>query len=124
MKLIPLKLSVSDSVKHIKESLGEKGFTLFCDIDHKANADGVELDMPASRVLIFGNPVAGTKLMQKDITMSIDLPLRLAIVDKDGQTMMIHQTTEDYCKNHQLENHPLLEKIETLYSTLAFEVGE
>ncbi len=82
---------MSESAEQIKKSLKEKCFTLFCDVDHRANADSVGLSMPASRVLIFGNPVAGTKLMQKDITMSMDLPLRLAIFDKDGQTVLMHQ---------------------------------
>ena len=123
MKQIPLKLSVSESVEHIKKSLKEKGFTLFCDIDHQANAGSVDLDMPASRALIFGNPVAGTRLMQKDITMSLDLPLRLAIVDNNGQTILIHQTTEDYSQNYQVDGHPVLEKIESLFSALVTELN-
>jgi uncharacterized protein (DUF302 family) len=114
---------VPESVDRIKESLKEKGFTLFCDVDHQANANSVDLEMPASRVLIFGNPVAGTKLMQRDIAMSLDLPLRLAIVDKDEQTMLIHQTTQDYCRNYQVENHPILEKIESLFAALASEIN-
>ena len=123
MKQIPLKKSVSESAKHIKNSLQEKGFALFCDIDHQANAGSVDLDMPASRALIFGNPVAGTKLMQKYINMSFDLPLRLAIVDNNGQTMLIHQTTEDYCHNYQVKGHPVLEKIESLFSVLVTELN-
>jgi uncharacterized protein (DUF302 family) len=123
MKQIPLKLSVSESTEHLKKSLQEKGFTLFCDIDHQANADSVDLDMPASRVLIFGNPVAGTKLMQKDISMSLDLPLRFAIVDDNGQTTLIHQTTEDYCQSYQVKGHPVLEKIESLFAALVAELN-
>jgi len=58
MKKIPLELSVSESAERIKASLSleEQGFTLFCDVDHRANAHGVDLEMPASRALIFGNP--------------------------------------------------------------------
>jgi uncharacterized protein (DUF302 family) len=123
MKHIPLKLSVPESADRIKKSLEEKGFTLFCDVDHQANADSVDLEMPASRAIIFGNPVAGTKLMQQDIAMSLDLPLRLAIVDNDGQTMLIHQTTEDYCRNYQVEKHPILENIESLFAALASELS-
>ena len=93
MKQVPLSLSVEEAATHLITSLQEKGFTLFCDVDHQANAESVDLALPASRVLIFGNPVAGTKLMQKDITMCFDLPLRLALVDKDGQTTLIHQTS-------------------------------
>jgi uncharacterized protein (DUF302 family) len=123
MKQIPLKLSVSESAELIKTSLQKKGFTLFSDIDHQANAKSVDLDMPASRVLIFGNPVAGTQLMKKDIAISLDLPLRLALVEKDGQTIFIHQTAYDYSNNYQVEDHPVLEKIEALYAALASELG-
>jgi len=123
MKQVPLSLPVNEAATHLIMSLQEKGFTLFCDVDHQANAESVDLALPASRALIFGNPVAGTKLMQKDITMSLDLPLRLALVDKDGQTILIHQTSEDYCENYQVEDHPVLEKIDALFTTLASELS-
>lgn len=123
MKQININLSVAEATEHLKKSLQEKGFTLFCDVDHQANAKSVDLDMPESRVLIFGNPVAGTKLMQKDIAMSLDLPLRLAIVDNNGETCFIHQTTEDYCKSYQLDNHPVLDKVESLFAALATELS-
>lgn len=123
MKKIKLDLSVSEAAEKLKISLLNKGFTLFADIDHQANAASVDLEMPASRALIFGNPEAGTKLMQKDIFMSLDLPLRLAIVEKDAQTILIHQTIEDYSKIYQVDNHPVLEKIKGLFSTLASELS-
>jgi len=122
MKKTKVNLSVSDTAEYLTRSLQEKGLRIFCDIDHQANAKGADLEMPASRVLIFGNPVAGTKLMQKDITMSLDLPLRLAIVDNDGETLIIHQTSEDYCMNYQVENHPVLKKVEELFATLVAEI--
>jgi len=123
MKQTPLKQSVLESTEQIKKTLQDKGFTIFCDIDHQANARSVDLDMPASRVLIFGNPQAGTKLMQKDITMSLDLPLRLSVIDNNGQTMLIHQTTDDYCKNYQIDGHPVMGKIETLFSVILAELN-
>jgi uncharacterized protein (DUF302 family) len=124
MKKVPLKLSVSESTEQVKTSLKGKGFTLFCDVDHQANAASVGMEMPASRVLIFGNPIAGTKLMQKDIAMSLDLPLRLAIFDNNEQTMLLHQTSEDFSRVYAVENHPVLENVETLFATLASELGK
>jgi len=73
-------------------------------------------------VLIFGNPLAGTKLMTNDITMSLDLPLRLAIIDKNGQTTLIHQTTDDFSNSYEVEGHPVLEKVADLYATLVSEL--
>jgi uncharacterized protein (DUF302 family) len=122
MKRIPLKLSVSESAERIKKSIESKGFTVFADIDHQANAKSVDLNLPASRVLIFGNPVAGTKLIQKDINMSFDLPLRLAVIQKGQQTVLIHQTAEDYEALYQVKDHPVLEKVESLFATLASEL--
>jgi uncharacterized protein (DUF302 family) len=122
VKKIPLKLSVLESAERLKRSIESKGFTVFADIDHQANAESVNLELPASRVLIFGNPVAGTKLMQKDISVGFDLPLRLALVEKDQQTILIHQTSEDYTNLYQLKGHPVLEKIESLFTTLASEL--
>ena len=123
MKEININDSVEVAIDQIKKSLDEKGFTLFCDIDHQENAKTVDLEMPASRTLIFGNPVAGTKLMQEDITASLDLPLRLAVVDKEGQTFLIHQGKADYASNYQLGDHPVLNKIEGLFATLADELS-
>ena len=122
MKKTKVNLSVSDAAMHLAKSIQEKGFKVFCDIDHQANASSVDLDMPASRVLIFGNPAAGTKLMQKDIAMSLDLPLRIAIVDKDGETLILHQTTEDYCREYNVANHPVLNKVEELFAALVSEM--
>ena len=123
MKQIKIKHSVTETTKRIKMSLEDKGFTLFSDIDHQENAKKADLNMPESRVLIFGNPIAGTKLMQKDITVSLDLPMRLAVVDDNGQTLLIHQTSDDFVANYQLENHPVLEKIEGLFNILASELS-
>jgi len=124
MKKTPLKYSVAEATDLIKKSLTDKGFTLFNDIDHQANAKSVDLEMPASRVIIFGNPVAGTKLMQKDISASLDLPIRLAVVDDNNQTLLIHQITEDFEANYLLKNHPILDKVEALFSTLSTELNE
>ena len=122
MKKIKIALSVADAAEHFTRSLKEKGFKIICDVDHQANANGVDLELPASRLLIFGNPAVGTKLMQQDLAMSLDLPLRLAIIDDAGQTLLIHHTSDDYCNNYQVENHPVLKGIEALFATLASEV--
>jgi uncharacterized protein (DUF302 family) len=122
MNQIQSNLSVDDSAEHLKKSLQEKGFTIFCDINHQSNAKDIDIEMPASRVIIFGNPMAGTKLMLEDINMSLDLPLRLALVEKDKKTYLIHQTSNDYTNNYNVANHPVLEKIEALFTALSTEL--
>ncbi len=123
MKQTLIKLSVAETTERLKKSLEEKGFTLFCDIDHQANAKTVQLDMPEARTLIFGNPVAGTRMMQQDITVSLDLPLRLAVVEQGGDSLLIHHTNDIFTTHYTLENHPVLEKIEGLFKTLVSELS-
>ena len=93
MKVIEVKSSVAEATTQLKNMLQEKGFTIFCEIDHKKNASDVGLEMPESRVLIFGNPEGGTKLMLNDIAISLDLPMRIAITESGtGATQLIYQT--------------------------------
>ena len=118
MKKVEVTPSVETAANYFIKTLQEKGFTIFCDVDHQANAKKVDLTIPPSRTLIFGNPAAGTKLMQKDITISLDLPLRIAVVEHNEQTLVIHQTSDDYSNSYNVEGHPVLEKIDALFSGL------
>jgi uncharacterized protein (DUF302 family) len=122
MKVTLIPLSVNEAAERIKSFLIKKDFEIFADIDHRLNAKKVDLDMQESRVLIFGNPLAGTKLMQKDIFMSLDLPIRLAVVEKNNETFLLHQTTADYSKQYQVAGHPVLEKVENLFSILVSDI--
>jgi len=46
--------------------------------------------------------------------MSLDLPLRLAVGDQNGQPLLIHQTSEDYRRDYRVDEHPVLERVEAL----------
>ena len=122
MNKISVPLSVEEAVDRIKSFLEKKEFEIFADIDHRLNASSVGLEMPYSRVLIFGNPLAGTKLMQKDIFMSFDMPLRLAVVEDGSKTYLLHESASDYSSQYKVEGHPVLEKVEGLFSALVAEV--
>ena len=115
MNKVKIELPVDQATQQAKQFLEEKGFTIFAHIDHKANAAKVDLELAASQLIIFGNPLAGTKLMQSDITMSLELPLRAAFVEIEGVTFLLHQTSEAYQENYNVTGHPVLGKIEQLF---------
>jgi hypothetical protein len=48
---------------------------LFALIDHSGEAEKVGLKMPPTKLLILGNPKAGTPLMLASPSVAIDLPL-------------------------------------------------
>jgi len=60
---VPSSHSVDETVAKLKEMLAAKGVTLFALIDHSGEAEKVQMMMPATKLLIFGSPKAGTPLM-------------------------------------------------------------
>jgi len=78
------KHSVDESLQRLQELLREKGVMIFALIDHSCEAAKAGLEMPATKLLIFGSPKAGTPLMQASPTLAIDLPLK-ALVREDAE---------------------------------------
>lgn len=76
--------SVSETVARLENILTKKGITVFANIDHAAGAKKIGSNLPATQLLIFGNPKLGTPLLQNQQTAGIDLPLK-AIVWEDSQ---------------------------------------
>jgi uncharacterized protein (DUF302 family) len=79
--------SVDQTVQKIEEILRAKGITLFALIDHSGEAEKAGMQMRPTKLLIFGNPKAGTPLMIATPTIAIDLPLKILVwEDADGKT--------------------------------------
>ena len=78
--------SVEETVQKLKRILDVKEIKLFALIDHSGAAEDAGLHMRPTKVLIFGNPKAGTPLMIASPTIAIDLPLKLLVwEDSDGK---------------------------------------
>ncbi len=59
------------------------------ELDHAANAGTVELSLNPTRLLIFGNPNAGTPLMQAEQSIGIDLPQKMLVFEDDAGVVSI-----------------------------------
>jgi uncharacterized protein (DUF302 family) len=65
--------------------LEARGITIFARIDHAAGAADLGLALRPTTLLVFGNPAAGTPLMQAAQAVGIDLPLKALVwQDADG----------------------------------------
>jgi uncharacterized protein (DUF302 family) len=86
IKSLPSVHSFDETVERLKKVLHAKGITLFADVDHSGEAQKAGFEMPPTRLLIFGNPAAGTPLMLAEPTVAIDLPLKILVAeDADGR---------------------------------------
>ncbi len=83
---LPCHQSVEQTVTKLETILQAKGVKLFALIDHSGEAEKAGMRMPPTKVLIFGNPKAGTPLMLAAPSIAIDLPLKLLVwEDAQGQ---------------------------------------
>jgi uncharacterized protein (DUF302 family) len=78
---IPSAHSVDETVDRLKNILATKGIALFALVDHSGEAAKAGLQMPNTKLLIFGNPKAGTPLMVAAPSTAIDLPLKILIAE-------------------------------------------
>ena len=72
-----------ETMDRLVAAVTARGASVVARIDHAAAAAAVGLALAPTEVLVFGNPRAGTPLMQAAQTIGIDLPLR-ALVWRDA----------------------------------------
>jgi uncharacterized protein (DUF302 family) len=93
----------SETVERLKALLAQKGIQVFAHIDHAAEAKKVGLLLRPTQVLIFGNPKAGTPLMQGRQTMGLDLPLRALVwEDEEGKVWLTYRRVADLARQHHV----------------------
>jgi uncharacterized protein (DUF302 family) len=118
----PTSQSVNETVAKIKTLLQSKGIQLFAFIDHSGEAEKAGLNMPPTKLLIFGNPKSGTPLMLASPTAAIDLPLKVLVwEDVQGNRWISYNSPEYLQERHRLPAD-LLKNI-ALIEALAAEVA-
>jgi len=80
---IPSSHSVDETVTKLEGILQAKGITLFALVDHSGEAAKAGMKMRPTKLLIFGNPKAGTPLMLAAPSSAIDLPLKILVWEDD-----------------------------------------
>jgi uncharacterized protein (DUF302 family) len=80
---IPSNHSVDQTVEKLEGILQAKGVKLFALVDHSGEAERAGMRMHPTKLVIFGNPKAGTPLMLASPGIAIDLPLKI-LVWEDG----------------------------------------
>lgn len=99
----PSNHSVDQAVERLQEILRSKGITLFAIIDHSGEAEKVGLKMPPTKLLVFGNPKAGTPLMLAAPSIALDLPLKILVwQDGQGKVWLSYNSPEYLMQRHNL----------------------
>ena len=120
---IPSHHSVDETVDKLKTILKSKGVALFALVDHSGEAEKVGLNMPPTKLLIFGNPKGGTPLMLAAPSAAIDLPLKILVAEDSQGKVWISYNSPDYLKERHGLPQDLLQNI-AVVQTLATAAGE
>jgi uncharacterized protein (DUF302 family) len=120
---IPSHRSVNEKVDKLKAILQSKGVTLFALIDHSGEAEKAGLKMPPTKLLIFGNPTAGTPLMLASPSAAVDLPLKILVAEDSLGKVWITYNSAAYLKERHGLPQNLLPNI-AVVGTLATAAGE
>jgi uncharacterized protein (DUF302 family) len=95
--------SVAITADKLEALIRERGLMLFARIDFAGDAARAGLTMPASQLIVFGNPKAGTPLMQAVPTSALDLPLKILVwQDTDDHTWLSYNATDYLQARHGL----------------------
>jgi len=93
--------SVDETVEKLKGILMAKGVTVFAVVDHSGEAAKAGLQMPNTKLLIFGSPKAGTPVMLAAPSIAIDLPLKILVAeDGAGKVWVSYNSTQFLAERH------------------------
>ena len=85
--------SVDEVLEHLLSILQTKSINVFAVVDHSGEAAKVGFEMRATKLVIFGNPKAGTPVMIAAPDSALDLPLKILIAeDPSGSTRVSYNS--------------------------------
>jgi len=104
------------SISKFLRLLKDNNLTHFATIDHAANAKRAGLELKPETIILFGNPKAGTKLMQCNPSMGMDLPLRMLFTTNyEGQTTISYTNPEYWTLKHNIKDKVCLGIIQKMH---------
>jgi len=96
--------SVAQTMERLESLLKERGVMIFARIDFSGDAARAGLTLREEQMLIFGNPKAGTPLMQSVPAAGLDLPLKALVwEDAEGHTQIAYNDPHYIIRRHGLD---------------------
>ena len=123
--ILPSKHGPEDTLDRVVPAVTKGGMTIMARIDHASAAAQVGLGLRPTEVLIFGNPKAGTPLMQAAQTIGIDLPLKILVwQDENANTWLAYNDLHWLAARHGITGaEKTLDAIESGLAAIASEAS-
>lgn len=107
--------SVNETMAKVEQTLKDIGIPIFAKFDHGKNAEEAGLEMKPAQVIVFGSPKVGTNLMIANPSISIELPLKIAVwEDKEGNVRVEFPDMMQLAARYGMESNPIINNMQTL----------
>jgi uncharacterized protein (DUF302 family) len=77
---VPVAAPPEAVVEVLRAAISARGITEYAVVDHGRDMAAAGVPGLAAWTLVFGNPAAGAKLLEREPTAAVDIPLRLAVI--------------------------------------------
>lgn len=121
------RYSFAETTQRFESIAKKQGLNIVAKVDHQAGAQSVDRELRPTQLIIFGNPKAGTPLMQCNQAVGIDLPQKALIwQDEKGQVWLGYNSPQYLSTRHQLKGcgEEAIKRIENALSTLTQKVTQ
>ena len=120
---MPSNHTVDQTVEKLEAILQAKGVKLFALIDHSGEAEKAGMQMRPTKLLIFGNPKAGTPLMVASPGIAIDLPLKILVAEDENGKVQVSWNSAAYLQGRHHLPAELIQNI-AVVDALAAKAAE
>ncbi len=106
--LLASQYEPKETADRLVAAIASHGMAILARVDHAAAAAKAGLALRPTEMFVFGDPKAGTPLMQHAQTAGIDLPLKaLVYQDADGKTWLAYNDPKWLAARHGIKSEQL-----------------
>lgn len=110
----------AETLSRLEAQLRQRNLAVVARVDHAGAAQRIGQALRPTEVMIFGNPQAGTPLMQCAQTVGIDLPVKALVwVDAGAQTWLGYNDPVWLVRRHGGGDCPAAENVRKALATIA-----
>jgi uncharacterized protein (DUF302 family) len=88
--------SVAETVDRLSRVIADRCFTLFRVIDHSGTAERVGVQMPESKLVMFGKPNVGAAAMVAAPPAGLDFPLKVLVWEDGNGAVSVSYNAPDF----------------------------
>jgi len=104
---------------------GVDAIGIVAEVDHASNAANAGLTLQPTKVIMFGNPMLGTPLMQANQRAGLDLPQKMLVYQAaDDDIILAYNNTQYLGRRHGVENVATLAQIGDALGNFAMMAGD